>query len=269
MGTRATQNDWGTGSSPILLGEKVYIQCDNEEESFLAALDKTTGRDIWRVQREERTNWSTPYIWKNKVRTEMVTAGGGKMRSYDPETGKLLWSMTGSGRTGVTPVADTERLYVDSYQRDSGHTGVLAAIRPGASGDITLGPDQTSNTYVAWSTPIKGCRMASPAICGDYLYVLEQFAGIIHCLDAKTGKEYYRKRVPSAAAGFTASPLIDGEHVFCLDQSGRMHVLQAGPELKRLSLNRLNEEMCWASPAVAGNRIIIRTSGQLFGIGEK
>ena len=101
LGTHPTMFGWGTGSSPILFGDKVYIQCDNDEASFLVALDKRTGKDVWRVDRDEQTNWSTPYIWKNKNRTELVTAGGSKFRSYDPESGKLLWSMTGSGRTAT------------------------------------------------------------------------------------------------------------------------------------------------------------------------
>lgn len=269
LGSHATQNDWGTGSSPILYGDRVYIQCDNEEASFLVALDKNTGQDVWRVTREEQTNWSTPYLWKNKIRTELVTAGGSQMRSYDPQTGKLLWSMAGSGRTGVTPVADSERLYVDSYQRDSGYKGVLAAIRAGAAGDISLQPDETSNSFVAWSVIIQGCRMASPAICHDCVYLSEEFAGIIRCYDAKTGKEHYRKRVPGAANGFTASALVNGDKVYFIDQRGRTHVIESGPEFKVVAMNKLSEEMCWASPAVVGNRILLRTTGHLFAIGEK
>jgi outer membrane protein assembly factor BamB len=262
------QNDWGSGSSPVLFGNNVYIQCDNEEASFLVALDKKTGQDAWRVAREEQTNWSTPYVWKNKIRTELVTSGGGQMRSYDPETGKLLWFMTGSGRTGVTPVATADLLYVDSYQRDSGHSGVFAAVRPGATGDISLGFGETSNQFVAWSRIINGCRMASPAICRDCVYTLDQFAGIIHCHDAKTGKEHYRKRLPQAANGFTASPLVSGERVYCVDQRGRTHVIEPGPEFKVLARNKLSEEMTWASPAVAGDRILIRTTDHLFAIGK-
>ena len=165
LGTHPTMFGWGTGSSPILFGDKVYIQCDNDEASFLVALDKKTGKDVWRVDRDEQTNWSTPYIWKNKNRTELVTAGGSKFRSYDPESGKLLWSMTGSGRTATTPVGNADLLYVDSYDRFSGGIGVFAAIRPGASGDISLGFSDTSNSHVAWSTLIKGFRVASPVIC--------------------------------------------------------------------------------------------------------
>jgi outer membrane protein assembly factor BamB len=111
--------------------------------------------------------------------------------------------------------------------------------------------------------------MASPAICQDCIYVSEQFAGIIHCYDAKTGKQRYRKRVPGAASGFTASALVNGDKVYCVDQRGRTHVIEAGPEFKVVAMNKLSEEMCWASPAVFGNRILFRTTGHLFAIGEK
>jgi outer membrane protein assembly factor BamB len=268
LGVYPMLNDWGTGSSPILFGDKIYMQCDNEEKSFLVALNKKTGKDLWRVDRDELTNWSTPYIWKNRIRTELVTSGGGKMRSYDPETGKLLWWLAGSGRTAVSPVGTPEMIYLDSYERDSGFHGVLLAIRPGASGDISLQPGEKSNAFVAWSAPITGCRAASPAICKNCVFVLEEFAGIIHCYDATTGQQYYRKRIPDAAAGFTASPLVVGNKLYCIDQRGRTHIIEAGPELRVAPPNKLNEEMCWSSPAVAGDHLLIRTINHLYAIGE-
>ncbi|MBI3461725.1 MAG: PQQ-binding-like beta-propeller repeat protein, partial [Planctomycetes bacterium] len=98
LGTYKIQMDWGTGSSPVLHEELVFLQCDNQQQSFLVALDKRTGDEVWRVARDEQSNWCTPYIWKNERRTELVTGGGGKMRSYDPATGKLHWEIAGSGR---------------------------------------------------------------------------------------------------------------------------------------------------------------------------
>jgi outer membrane protein assembly factor BamB len=269
LGAHSMMFGWGTGSSPILLGDKVFVQCDNEESSFLVALDKKRGHDVWRVERNEKTNWSTPYVWKNKLRTELVTAGGGQMRSYDPASGKLLWFMNGSGRTATSPTGDAELLYVDSYDRFAGSIGVLAAIRPGASGDISLNGFETTNPQVAWSSTIKAFRASTPTLCRDCLYIPEQFAGVIRCLDAKTGKEHYRKRLPGAAAGFTASALVNGDKIYLTDQRGHTHIIEAGPELKVVAVNKLNEEMCWSSPAVVGNRILIRTTDHLFAIGEK
>jgi outer membrane protein assembly factor BamB len=269
LGAHPMQFGWGTGSSPILFGDSVYLQCDNDEASFLLALDKRTGKDLWRVDRDERSNWSSPYIWKNNLRTELVTAGGRQMRSYDPASGRLLWSMKGSGRTATTPAGNAELLFVDSYDSFAGSIGVFAAIRPGAAGDISLNGFETSNSHVAWSKLMKSFRVASPTLCRDCVYILEQFAGVVHCLDANTGKEHYRKRLPDAAAGFTASALVHADQLYCTDQRGRTHIIAAGPQLRVVAKNSLNEEMCWASPAVSGGRILIRTTDHLYAIGQK
>jgi outer membrane protein assembly factor BamB len=267
LGVYPTQFGWGTGSSPVVFGERVFIQCDNDESSFLVALDKKTGEQLWRVDREEKSNWSTPFIWRNKLRTELVAAGGEQMRSYDPETGELLWSMKGSGRTATTPVGDEDLLYVDSYDRLTGGNGLLAAIRPGAAGDISLAGAETSNEHVAWSAQIRAYRIASPVLSKGCLYFLENNLGIVRCLDAKTGAEHYRKRLPDAR-GCVSSPLASGGHIYCLDTNGRMSVIDAGPELRVVASNEL-DEMCWATPAVASNNLLVRTVDHLYCIGDE
>jgi outer membrane protein assembly factor BamB len=265
LGTQKMQFGWGTGSSPVLFGDCVYIQCDNDESSFLVALDKKTGQDAWRKDRDEKSNWATPYIWRNKLRTELVTAGGKQMRSYDPKSGELLWSMNGNGRTATTPVGNDELLFVDSYDRLTGLGGYLAAVRPGASGDISLGAKETSSEQVAWTAPFKGGRIASPALCQDYLFALEHGGGVIRCFDARTGTEQFRKRLPNAA-GITSSPIVVGDKVYCTDQNCTTFVIQAGKELQVLATNDLGE-FCWSSPAVAGDTLLIRTVDHLFAIG--
>jgi outer membrane protein assembly factor BamB len=267
LGVYPTQFGWGTGSSPVLLGDRVFIQCDNDQSSFLVALDKKSGDELWRVNRDEKSNWSTPYIWKNKVRTELVTAGGNQIRSYDPESGDLLWFMKGSGRTATTPTGNDELLYVDSYDRLTGGTGNLVAIRPGAAGDISLSANEASSQYVAWRVQLRGQRVASPVLYEHCLYVLEQNSGIIRCIKAETGEELFRKRLPEAT-GFTASPLANDGKIFCFDQSSRSMVIKAAPELDVLATNTLDGEMCWASPAVAGDRLLIRTVDHLYCIGR-
>jgi outer membrane protein assembly factor BamB len=224
LGAYPTQFGWGTGSSPLLHDELVYIQCDNDKASFLVALDKHTGDEAWRVDREEKTNWSTPYLWNNKLRSELVVAGGSSIRSYDPKSGELLWSMKGNGRTATTPTGSEELLYVDSYDRLTGNNGIFAAIRPGAMGDISLKARETTNEHIAWSVRLRGARIASPILSQGCIYVLGQGSGIVHCLDAQTGQEHYRKRLPGAA-GFTASPLAHDEKVYCLDQNGMTSVI--------------------------------------------
>jgi outer membrane protein assembly factor BamB len=154
-------------------------------------------------------------------------------------------------------------LYVDSGDRLTGQRGILAAIKPGASGDISVSAPGGTNGYVAWSQDLTGHCVASPIVAADCLYLCEQKAGIVHCLDAKTGKRHYRQRLPGAA-GLTASPWSMDERVFCLDQSGQTFVLAAGPKYKLLATNKLSDEMFWASPAVAGDSLFLRGVDHLY-----
>ena len=133
----ATRMGWGTAASPVLYGDRLYLVNDNEEQSYLLALDKRTGKEAWRVDRDEKSNWSTPYVWENAKRTEIVTPGSGKVRAYDLD-GKLLWWFKGmSGITIATPYADHGLLYVSSgFVADKQRP--LYAIRPDAKGDISL-----------------------------------------------------------------------------------------------------------------------------------
>jgi outer membrane protein assembly factor BamB len=126
----------GTGSSPALDGGRVFIQCDNEEKSFLVALDVKTGDELWRVARTERTGWSTPLVWKNKERTEVVCVGSPKARSYDPATGKQLWELGGlGGQVKASPAADRELLYVGT-----GGFGAFGEGGPGGFGAFSAPP---------------------------------------------------------------------------------------------------------------------------------
>jgi outer membrane protein assembly factor BamB len=261
-----TQFGWGTGSSPVLLEDHVYLQCDNDEASTLIAFDVRNGEEAWRVPRDENSNWATPYFWRNKLRTELVTAGGTAMRSYDPATGELLWQMEGGGRTASTPTSDGELLFVDSYDRLTGMRGVVAAIKPGASGDISPAGKEAGSEHLAWTASVGGSRIASPVVCREFLYLPEQGGGIVRCLDAKTGKEHYRKRAADAK-GFSASPVAIDGRVYLTDQAGRTTVIEAGPELNVVASNDLGE-MTWASAAIAGDRVLVRTVDHLFCIGE-
>jgi len=263
LGSYPTQMDWGSASSPVIESQLVFIQCDNDKTSFLVALNKATGDEVWRAARSERSNWCTPLVWKNSQRTELVAGGGASTRSYDPATGKVLWEMGASGRCSASPVAHGDLLLVNSGDRLTGQRGLVAAIKPGGSGDISLMGDATSNDHVAWAIDLTGHRVASPAIAGGCLYLLEQQAGILRCLDLETGKQHYRQRLPGAA-GLTASPWVQDGKVFCLDQSGQTFVLPAGSEYKIAATNSLADEMFWASPAIAGDALLLRSVDHLY-----
>lgn len=264
LGEYPMQAGWGSGSSPIIVGDAVVIQCDNNKSSFLVGLDKKTGDELWRIARDEKSNWSTPYLWKNKLRTELVVAGGKKMRSYDPVTREILWEMAGSGRTSVSPVGDEELLYVDSVDWFQGSPGRFAAIRAGASGDISL-PDAktTSSEFVAWSLMFKSYRNSSPLLFGGGLYMVDQVGGIVRCFDPKTGKLHYQQRLPEGT-GFAASPWVNDGKVFLLDDSGITFVIEPGPEFKLLSSNRLNDEIFWSSAAISGDQLLLRGQQHLY-----
>lgn len=266
LGVYPTQFGWGTGSSPVLWEDLVFIQCDNDEASFLIALDKRTGDELWRVPREdEKSNWSTPYVWKNQLRTELVTAGGGKMRAYDPQSGELLWEMKGQGRASITPIGDDDLLYVDSADRLMGIRSRIHAIRPGARGDLSLSRKETTSEFVAWSVNLSASHLASPALWNGRLYVFEQSA-IVHSYDAKTGEEFERQRLPGVK-GFVASPVVAGGKFYCLDQTGATLILEPGEKVNVVATNKL-EEMSWSTPAVAGNRLLLRGVDHLYCVGQ-
>ncbi|MCK4821644.1 PQQ-like beta-propeller repeat protein, partial [bacterium] len=219
LGSYLTQGDWGTSTSPVLFKNNLYMQFDNEEKSFLVALDSESGEEIWRVSRDEKTNWSTPIIWKNRIRTELVTSGQ-NARSYDPLTGKLLWELNlGGGRNISSPVADNEMIYLGNEKRRDGG-GTLFAVKAGAEGDITPGEGETVSPGVAWSQPESGLAMASPLLYEGLIYIVERRRGMIFCYEASTGKPVYQSiKVPDAGP-FWASPWAVDGRIYCLDEKG-------------------------------------------------
>lgn len=267
LGAFPTQAGWGTGSSPVIHGDAVFVQCDNDKSSFLVALDKRSGNELWRQERDERSNWSTPYLWKNRLRTELVTTGGKKMRGYDPRTGEVLWEMNATGRTSATAVGNEELLYVDSVDWFQGSPVRLVAVRAGGAGDISLKAGEKEGPYVAWSIKYNTYHNTSPLLVDDCLYMLEQNAGIIRCYDARTGQLNYQQRIPEAT-GSTASPWTAGGKIYCLDEVGLTSVLESGPKFKLLASNRLAESIFWASAAFTGDRLILRSMENLYCIGE-
>lgn len=261
----STRLGWGTAASPVLEGERLYIVNDNEEESFLVALDKQTGDEVWRVARDEKSNWATPFVWKNELRTEIVTPGSKKVRSYDLD-GQLLWELGGmSSITIPTPFAAHGLLYVTSgYVLDNRKP--FFAIRPGATGDISLAKNATSNKFIAWSLPMVGPYNTSPIVYGDFLYVLYD-RGLFACFDALTGKEVYGKRRLGGGA-FTASPWAGNGHIYCLSEDGDTYVIPAGPEYSIAQTNRL-DEFTMATPAICRENLLIRTENHLYRIADQ
>jgi outer membrane protein assembly factor BamB len=267
MDTRAVRSGWGGAASPVVHKGRVYIVNDNDEQSFVAAYDARTGAELWRVNRDEGSNWTTPFVWENAQRSEIVTPGTRKVRSYGLD-GQLLWELSGMSSIAIpTPFAKNGLLYVESgYPGDP--LRPVYAIRPGASGDISLKAGETNNAFVVWSNPALGTYATSALTYGDYYYTLFD-RGILTCHDAKTGQEIYpRQRIAEDAGGFTASPWAYNGKIFAMSEDGDTYVVQAGPAFKVLGKNSLNE-MTLATPAVANGSLIVRTASKLYRIGKK
>jgi outer membrane protein assembly factor BamB len=278
LGSFSMQFGWGTASSPVLVGDKLIIQCDNEEKSFLTALDKKTGKELWKVDRREKSGWSTPYVWKTKERTDLVAIGGQKVRGYDTENGKERWSLdVGGGQCSASPVADSERLYVGVGSGGFGgpkgggaaRAGTLFAVKAGAKGDISLKGSQTSNDGVAWTATRAWPGASSPLVYEGHVYVIERNGGLISCFDAKTGKAAYTKERIPGAGEFWASPWAADGKIFCLDASGATHVIKAGEDFEVVRVNKLGRDTYWSTPAAANGALFIRSVDSLYCIGER
>lgn len=266
MGPFKTRSEWGPAASPIVYRGRVLVVNDNDEQSFMAAYEAKTGREMWRVAREEASNWSTPFVWENQVRTEIITTGSRKLRSYDLD-GRLLWEMSGLSSLHIpTPFAQHGLLFVNSGFRVDPNRPVFA-IRPGATGDISLPKGETSSKYIAWSNPTLGSYNPSSIVYGDHYYTLYD-TSILACNDAKTGAEVYpRQRVSAESTGFTASPWAYNGKIFVMSEDGDTFVIQAGREFKVVGKNSLNE-MTLATPAVANGSLVVRTASKLYRIGK-
>jgi outer membrane protein assembly factor BamB len=285
LGSYPMMMGYGTGSSPVIDDGRLFIQCDNERNSFLMALDAKTGDELWRVKRGERSSWSTPFIWKNKERTEVVCLSTPRVCSYDPVKGKQLWHLDGlTGQPKASPVGTSELLYLGmagfgfggGFGRGEGggrggypggSSRTLYAIKAGAFGDITLKDGVKSNEGVAWRIAQAAPSTSSPLVYDGCLYILEDYGGLLNCYDAKTGKKLYKERLPGAG-GFTASPWAYAGKVFCLDQDGKTFVVQAGRNFKVLGKNTI-AEMFWSSPAVAGGSLLLRGVDHVYCIRQE
>lgn len=264
--TVRTKLGWGTAASPVVHGGHVYIVNDNEDQSYLLALNKKTGEDAWKTPRDEKSNWGTPFVWQHKERTEIVTAGVNRVRSYDL-MGKQLWELKGMSVISIpTPFAGPEHLYITSgYVLD--FTKPVYAIKPGAKGDISLEGKATSNDFIAWTQKAAGPYHPTPVYHDGFVYVLLD-KGFLSCYDAKTGREVYGKqRIHPNADKFTASPWAADGKIYCLSEDGETYVIRGGEKFEVLAQNPLNE-MTLATPALVRGNMVIRTAKRLIRVGN-
>ncbi len=263
---------YGFSSSPIIYRDLVIVQADTNLDrkaakplSFIAAFGLEDGRERWRMTRDEdaRTTSSTPTVYEGLGPAQIVANGGTRVRSYDPATGKELWSLAApSDLVTPTPVVGHNLIYVMS-----GNAGLqpIFAIRPTAVGDITLKPGTETNDFVSWSTTRGGSMTPTPIVYGDYIYSVN-VSGIVGCYDARTGARQYLKRLEHGGSGFSASPVAADGRIYFPSEDGDVFVVRAGPSFELLATNPMGE-VIMATPAVSGGMMFIRTLGHLVAVG--
>ncbi|MEK6304566.1 MAG: PQQ-binding-like beta-propeller repeat protein [Acidobacteriota bacterium] len=253
----------GNGMSPVLFEKLVILQCDQEDGgpgSFIAALDKLTGKEVWRVARTQRKTWATPVLVRSPQRTELIASGAESIVSYDPATGKELWHCEGTVSHAI-PSAVTGHGMVFVSGGSTGQPKVAMGIRLGGSGDLTGSP------YVVWKYNKGTAYVPSPIVYGDYLYIVTD-GGIITCLEARTGEiKYEGGRVPVPAT-FTASPVAFDDKILLTSEDGDTFVIKAGPACEVIRTNSLGEPV-YASIAIGAGKLFIRGDKHLYCIAQK
>lgn len=263
---RETHYGWGTSMSPVVHGDRVYLVNDNQEQSSILALDKFTGDVVWQVDRDENTNYSTPFIWENEARTEIVVSGINWLISYDTE-GQELWRIKGKSILAIpTPFAHNGLLYVSSGHVLWGDNRTYA-VRAGATGDLTPTESAPDNPHLAWHAAF-GPYHPTPLIVDDQFYMLLD-RGFMASYDARTGEMIYeKKRIPNGRA-FTSSPWSYAGKLFCINEDGVTFAIGLGPEFEVLDSFALAEDdMCMASPVVVGDKLLIRSSARIYCIAD-
>lgn len=258
------ERQWGGASSPIIVDGLVIVQCDLQEGSFLAAFDLQTGRRVWTTSREEIPSWSTPALYDDGQHPQLVTNGAKYIRGYDPRTGHELWRLANTSEIVVpTPVAGDGLIFVTAgYQPGK----PIFAIRPGASGDISLQAGRTSNTHVVWSTQRGGSYIPTPVLYRGLLY-LNAANGVLTCYDAATGAITYERRVGDKGGAYSASPVAADGRLYLSSEDGEIHVVEAGRDYRLIATNNMGEALM-ATPAVTPGILIVRGLRHVFGVAE-
>ncbi|MDP7274699.1 MAG: PQQ-binding-like beta-propeller repeat protein, partial [Planctomycetaceae bacterium] len=262
----------GPAGSPAIAGDLLVIACDGFTRSFydrllrpgvmspqfVVALDRHTGQTRWRRSREQgRHSYSTPLVLGDGDRAQVISSGGDRVVSYDAATGRRLWWCRYTGYSVVPrPVAGPRGSGLVYVCSGYDHPRLLA-IRTDGRGDVTT-------THVAWQVQKATPLNPTPLLVDDALYLVND-AGITSCLDAMTGRTRWRRRL---TGHFSASPLFVSGHLLAINETGTTHVLVPGPRYRRVALNRLSARTL-ATPAVSGNRLLIRTDRELICIGQE
>jgi outer membrane protein assembly factor BamB len=252
----AFTSEHGYGSSPVLYGSLLIVNGDSLKGCFVAALDRRTGKVAWRTNRKttgRHGSYATPVVAQLDGKPQLILTGMGEVASYDPETGKLIWSCAGPAEvTACTPAcSDTLVFATGGYPEKE-----LLAIRADGSGDVTT-------THVVWRTGKGVAYVPSPLYHHGYLYVVAD-GGLLTCFEAATGKQVWQERLPGA---FTSSLVLVGDLLYATNEAGRTYVVKAGPKFELVATNDLGDGVL-ATPTVCGGRVFLRTSHDLYCLGS-
>ncbi|HEY6168791.1 MAG TPA: PQQ-binding-like beta-propeller repeat protein [Verrucomicrobiae bacterium] len=318
-------NDFGTGTSPIVVDGRVFLARDQDVDSWLLALDARTGQQLWKTARPGFfRGHSTPFAWRHDGATEIVLTGSVRLKSYDLATGRELWTTTGLSRVAnATPTSEGGLLFASSWNLGADATGrielppfsrylaandknndgrltlaefpkddwrsrftqldadkdgfvtqpeweayipiaqkaenALFAVRPGGNGDITA-------SHVAWKKT-RGLPYVPSPVCYEGRVYAVKSGGMVSCFDARTGRELYLEERVGLIGDFYASPVAADGKIYFTSQQGKIAVVAAEDSLNVLARNDLKEPI-FATPAIVDGRVIVRTAGQLFCLGE-
>ena len=254
VGVFKTSNGFGTGSSLAIHDGKVFVQNLSEQNASITCFETTSSRELWKASREKIvTSWSTPLIWTNTERAELIISGGEEVTSYDPSTGNIHWTLKNvKAATACSPCSDSNRLYFGGS--DPFSKGPLFAIEAGGEGDLSPGKKNEKFAGCTWLSERNGPGMASPVSTGEYIYSTE--SNILKCFDANTGERLYQTRLPGLDL-VAASPLLVGDKLLLIDENGKSCWVKSGPEFEVVGSGELPDTF-WSTPAVANGLIIFR-----------
>ena len=249
---------FGEGVAPAIDGERIFLTFDQESDSFIVALDKRTGKELWRAARDERSSWSTPLIIEHAGRRQVVVSATSKVRSYDAQTGKVIWECAGLGSNVIpAPVYHNGVVYVMSGHRDPR----LMAIRLGKEGDLT-GTDA-----VLWNHTSGISYTLSPVLYEDKLYVVTD-SGQVSCFKIATGEPYYHQVRLPRPYNFKASPVGANGKLYLATEEGDVIVAKMGEKLEVISTNTLEDQVFLASPVIVEGELFLRSQNTLYCISE-